>query len=295
MEQTNINACKYILTTYESNDGSKYYDTIFHLRPPFKPNSSGVYKITINEAFFTNNEATFRAGVDYIKFVCNFEDNTSEEVYIKIIKDYFIYGSFTNSSLLVFKQILTGTNETFTKLVKDDDLTFSISLLENVGGDTLRDLITDASSQIPQYLIYRITAEKSGTNLKSIEMSYTSNFCYVLNNLNKSLTSVVSSTETNYADFSFYNLRYCGPYLYVLDTPLKSTVNTYNASNNGYNIVACAYNTTDSHNSIIQCISSMELTASDLSNLRFRLLNDQMETVRIFSPIYIQLTISNEG
>ena len=293
MEQTNISACKYILTTYESNDGSKYYDTIFHLRPPFKPNSSGVYKITINEAFFINNEATFRAGFDYIKFVCNFKDNITsdiytEEVYIKIIKDYFIYGSFTSNSLLEFKKILTGTNTTFTNLIKPDTMTFSVSLLENVGGNISRDLITEAAAEIPQNLIYRIRAEKAGTVLNSIEMSYTSNFSYVLNNLNKTLTS----TDGN---FNFYNLRYCGPYLYVLDTPLKSTVNTYNANNNGYNIVACAYNTADSHNNIVQAISSMELTASDLSNLRFRLLNDQMELVHIFSPIYIQMTISNEG
>ena len=288
MEQTNISACKYILTTYESNDGSKCYDTIFHLRPPFKPNSSGVYKITINEAFFINNEATFRAGFDYIKFVCKFDDGTAEEVYIKIIKDYFIYGSFTSNSLEQFKKILQGTNETFTNLIKPDTITFSISLLENVGGNILRDLNAEAKAEIPQNLIYRISATKSGTNLNSIEMSYTSNFSYVLNNLNKTLTSIDGN-------FNFYNLRYCGPYLYVLDTPLKSTVNTYNANNNGYNIVACAYNTADSHNNIVQAISSMELTATDLSNLRFRLLNDQMELVHIFSPIYIQMTISNEG
>ena len=46
---SNVTARKYILQT--RNQGSnKYWDTSFQLRPPFRANSAGQYKITVNEA-----------------------------------------------------------------------------------------------------------------------------------------------------------------------------------------------------------------------------------------------------
>lgn len=40
--------------------------------------------------------------------------------------------------------------------------------------------------------------------------------------------------------------------------------------------------------------SSMEVVSNDLSNLRIELVNDQYEQVLIKSPMYIQITVSNE-
>lgn len=38
----------------------------------------------------------------------------------------------------------------------------------------------------------------------------------------------------------------------------------------------------------------MEVVSNDLSNLRIELVNDQYEQVLIKSPMYIQITVSNE-
>ena len=48
-----ICARKVPLLTYESGN-NKFYDCSFTLRPTFKANSKGQYKITVNEALFNN-------------------------------------------------------------------------------------------------------------------------------------------------------------------------------------------------------------------------------------------------
>lgn len=93
--------------------------------------------------------------------------------------------------------------------------------------------------------------------------------------------------------FKFYNPRFSGAYIYIADTTINADVKTYNANNQAYNIVALSYNYASSHNSPIQCNSTMSGTSSDLSNLRIRLLNDQFEPVQIKESIYIQITVSN--
>ena len=80
----------------------------------------------------------------------------------------------------------------------------------------------------------------------------------------------------------------------MLKTPLRATSTTYNAANQGYNVVAGVYNQAAYHNSLIQMPSSMEVVANDLSNLRVELVNDQYEHVKIRCPMYIHLTVSNE-
>ena len=39
--------------------------------------------------------------------------------------------------------------------------------------------------------------------------------------------------------------------------------------------------------------SSMELVTNDLSNFRIELVNDQLEHVKIKTPLYLQITVSN--
>ena len=56
MEYSTRQAVKYILTTYNDGKTNKLYDSTFRLRPPFKPNPNGNYKVTINECLFQNNE-----------------------------------------------------------------------------------------------------------------------------------------------------------------------------------------------------------------------------------------------
>ena len=68
MEYSTRQAIKYILTTYNDGKTNKLYDSTFRLRPPFKPNSNGQYKITINECLFQNNEPTLMKDHDYLEF-----------------------------------------------------------------------------------------------------------------------------------------------------------------------------------------------------------------------------------
>ena len=291
MEQTPQRACKYVLTTYhsETGDGSEFYDTTFNLRPPFRPNSNGVYKVTINEALFKNNEPTLQIG-DYMKYTITCDDNSKYTHTISIRMDLYTYDDEKGTRSEICK-ILKG--------LKHDDaggsqyvdsaitagLTVNISL-RNAQNTTKEYTGDDA---LPQTLRLIYTPTVAGKTVTKIEMEYSTNFAYLLNNL-----SAKRTRTGTVGTFEFTNLRLCGAYIYIIETPIQSTVNTYNANNQGYNIVAMTYNTGGLHNSIQQCISSMECTTNDLSNLRFRLVNDQYEPVRINEPLYVQITVSNE-
>ena len=129
-----------------------------------------------------------------------------------------------------------------------------------------------------------------------VDMNYSSNWAYILNNMNLNIHgNIVERSGTKGFEFEFYNLRIKGPYFYVLETPLLATIPTYNADNNGYNIVAMSYNEAEHHNSLIRMCSSMEIVTNDLSNFRVRLLNDQWEVVRIHEPLNVWITVTNEG
>ena len=301
MEQTNVSACKFILTTYESGN-NHYYDTTFNLKVPFKTNSNGVYKITINEVMFKNNEATLLKGTDYytVKVYFVAADGTRRESTVKFTMNQDIF-HYSRSSFGA-----TSYND-IVKIMKGDPVYLDITGNEYNANPIIKSLhYIDASDGLDTTIAY--TTQKCGiaveftaaflmlANIYRVELSYTDNFGYVFNNMNLTLAGEKKSHGTvDSYDFMFYNLRLMGPYLYVLDTPLHATVNTYNANNQGYNIVALSYNTSDSHNSLIQMCSSMETTTNDLSNFRIRLLNDQYSPVRIFEPVYLQITVSNEG
>ena len=143
-------------------------------------------------------------------------------------------------------------------------------------------------------------------NVINVKINYSWGFVYILNNSNNyilpitddnlkpSLPSPMTSWNDHYL-FEFCNLRLGGAYFYVIDMPtVKTDVMTMNENNQCYNIVGCTRNTADNHNENVQFISSMMGDIDNLSNFRVRLLNDNFEPVRIRSPLYIQITISNE-
>ena len=68
MERSNVSAQKYVILT--SNYGTNtYYNYSANLRvDDFPPNSNGVYKITVNEINFHNDEATLRKDEDYLEY-----------------------------------------------------------------------------------------------------------------------------------------------------------------------------------------------------------------------------------
>ena len=298
MQPTPSRACKFILTTYESSvDGNQYYDTTFHLRVPFQPNARGVYKVQVNEALFKNNEATL-SKADWIRYTITKSDDSQTTVTVAMKQDWYTYASTGGEMYEQFYKIMTGkssagTSDTTYTTVSGAPAGWDIKLFDPLGGAEWKaakyeDDTVIAYNPLPTQLRLQIKAN----DIKSVTMEYSSNFTYLLNNLNLKLDGVYQAPNTFHIDF--YNIRFCGAYLYILETPIRSVVSTYNAMNQPYNIVAMCYNTSSYHNSIQQCISSMECTANDLSNLQFRLLNDQWEGVRIHDPVYIQITVSND-
>ena len=170
---------------------------------------------------------------------------------------------------------------------------FTISLKDS-NGDRIKD---DGSVFYNDLWIDFVAADDAvRSNVKSVELLYSTNYGYFFNNLIGdpiSLNQVTGAAEVTYRA-SFHNCSLGGAILYILKTPLNATVPTYNAINQGYNVVALSYNTNQIHNSIVQMCSSMEVTCNDLSGLRLEIVNDQYEHVKIRNPVYIQFTVSNE-
>ena len=98
MEYSARQAVKYILTTYNDGKTNKLYDSTFRLRPPFKPNSNGQYKVTINECLFLNNEPTLMKDVDYMEFIITMND--SHEYSVKFIPKYLILFEATVNKII---------------------------------------------------------------------------------------------------------------------------------------------------------------------------------------------------
>ena len=308
-----ICARKVPLLTYESGN-NKFYDCSFTLRPTFKANSKGQYKITVNEALFNNTEPFINKD-DYIDFIV---ETDLYEIYtyrIRVKKDYYLYKQGGEEWKAVIK-LLKGTNDKYTEIVriKKDDKG-KISNVSKTDFDLNIDLINDDGSEfngtnrgVNPLMYYDISKKviSSGSSITSVKINYSWGFVYILNNSNNyilpitddnlkpSLPSPMTSWNDHYL-FEFCNLRLGGAYFYVIDMPtVKTDVMTMNENNQCYNIVGCTRNTADNHNENVQFISSMMGDIDSLSNFRVRLLNDNFEPVRIRSPLYIQITISNE-
>ena len=307
-----ICARKVPLLTYESGN-NKFYDCSFTLRPTFKANSKGQYKITVNEALFNNTEP-FVNKDDYIDFIVetNLGSIFTYRIYVK--KDYYLYrqGGAEWSAVI---DLLKGTNSNYTEIrrlrkekdgtiseILDDSFTLKIQLRNDNG------TVFDATNRGVNPLMYYDVSDikiPTGT-VTNVKIHYSWGFVYILNNSNNYILPITDdnlkpSKPTGVTDwtghylFEFCNIRLGGAYFYIIDMPtVKTDVMTMNENNQCYNIVGCTRNTADNHNENVQFISSMMGDIDSLSNFRVRLLNDNFEPVRIRSPLYIQITISNE-
>ena len=325
MEETNVNGCKFVLATYEGN-GNHYYDTTFNLRAPFSHNSNGQYSVTINEVWFKNNEPTLDKN-DYIDFKIYVKgENEPRVVRFMMLHDIFTYAPSGQKTILDILTDETIFNYMTYEVIAWPSPADGFETLEDIGIDAIAPVIYDEVNnhysrtdeneagrnpvQFPvqtslQIIFMRGSSYAWTNDIRFVEMSYTDNWAYVLNNMNMKLGAKIeridveqeggSTAEQVCATFDFYNLRICGPYIYIIETPLTAVINTYNANNQGYNVVALSYNNAPYHNSTISMSSSMECTTNDLSNFRIRLINDQFETVHIREPIYVQITVKNQG
>ena len=307
-----ICARKVPLLTYESGN-NKFYDCSFTLRPTFKANSKGQYKITVNEALFNNTEP-FVNKDDYIDFIVETDSGSIFTYRIYVKKDYYLYrqGGAEWSAVI---NLLKGTNSNYTEIrrlrkekdgtiseISDASFTLKIELRNDNG------TVFSASNRgVNPLMYYDVSNIKIPTGtVTNVKIHYSWGFVYILNNSNNYILPITDDNlkpalPTGITDwtghylFEFCNIRLGGAYFYIIDMPtVKTDVMTMNENNQCYNIVGCTRNTADNHNENVQFISSMMGDIDSLSNFRVRLLNDNFEPVRIRSPLYIQITISNE-
>ena len=311
------------LLTYESGN-NKYYDCSFTLRPTFKANSRGQYKITVNEALFNNTEPLINKD-DYIDFIIETDSNVSYSYKINVKKDFYLYrqggAEWQSVVLLLTGKLGVNINNyeySYTKIIrtkkdKDGNVLETYDIDDN-SFDLKLKLINDDGSEfngtnrgVNPLMYYDVSnvVIPEGT-VTSVKIHYSWGFVYILNNSNNYILPIEDenlkpSKPTEVTDwtghylFEFCNLRLGGAYFYVIDMPtVKTDVMTMNENNQCYNIVGCTRNTADNHNENVQFISSMMGDIDNLSNFRVRLLNDNFEPVRIRSPLYIQITISND-
>ena len=293
MEFNTRKAVKYILTTFDDGKSNNLYDSTFRLRPPFKPNSNGNYKVTINECLFQNNEPTLIKGVDYMKFTIYTKDGNEYSNKFVVNKDLYTFDK------LSIDQVLKSLNFSYlasTNISSEVSNIMSI-YIDEIGlynSENEKPLTADYYTQnVTMKIKFNDSTIYSINDVSKVSLKTTTNYAYLLNNTNTEIFGELNSDGKSF-DFHFHNLRLGGPYLYVLKTPLQATVPTYNSLNQGYNIVACCYNSNGYHNSNTQMCSSMELVTNNLSDFRIQLVNDQYEPVKINTPLYLQITVSNE-
>ena len=320
-----------ILLTKESGN-NHYWDTTFCLRPPFRGNSNGQYKITVNEAHFNNTEPFMKKG-DYFQFTIKAADGKIFKWKVMMKKDFYLYRQGTQEWTQVIKLIVgslggasgqplyqstpyqqcireryaaDGTTLEHTYDETDNSFSMLIKLVNDDGTDfngTNRGV-----NPLMFYDVYNIQLKEVGAGgtiidhgaATSIELTYSWGFVYLLNNRADVCYPVTDdakkpTTDAGHFYFEFCNLRLGGPYLYILDMPtVKTDVMTMNEINQCYNLTGVVKNVADNHNENVQFISSMQGRVNSFTNFRIRLLDDNFEPVRIRSPLYIQITISND-
>ena len=300
MEASTSQACVFILTTYDDGERNKFNDSTFRLRVPFKPNANKQYKVTINECLFHNNEPLLKKDDDYLLFTFHFKDKRSNYSETFVMNTDVFVNSREDECKAIHSLIYESGDGASSNYLVRTGVSASAAYIQDI---TLYDENGDKydyktkTDQLKLFARMEITLTSIGKSfinqIESISIQYSTNYGYLLNNLRSSELYGDIDSANGKCSFTFNNLRCGGPYLYVLKTPLKATVPTYNAINQGYNVVACVYNTVGYHNQVIQMSSSMEVVTRDLSNLRIELVNDQYEKVDIKSPMYIQITVSN--
>ncbi len=285
-----MQAVKYLLTTYDKpSEGQYYYNCSFNIIPFFPPNPKNkLYKVTINEALFRNDEPTLISG-DYMEFTITYANGDTTVYRMSLISNFYTQ---TNGTIdyTAIKTLLTSTdtsiwNFTTTDSGTDNTITaFAITIPETITADAVP---TTGYNITASYT----TADANTSTISDVTLSYSSNFAYLFDNMNMTIDRSTSSATSS--SFQFWTMRLGGPYIYQIQTiPCQAMVTTCNAINQRFNVGAMTYNLNSSKGGLCHCISSMELQASDLSSFRIHLINDQGESVQIRNTIYIQITVT---
>ena len=324
-----VNARKVVLLTREQGN-NHFWDTSFSLRVPFRGNTNGEYKVTINEALFNNTEPLICKG-DWFEFTVYDQAGSTNKFRWRVTmkKDYYLYkqgGPEWTAVINLLRGILGNGDASHQELGSDyqkveryksewtdsdagphwgAETTYNWTMKYELK-NTDNSEFTGTNRGVNPIMYYDLsnfkdTSDADIPNIGKIEMKYSWGFAYIFNNTNSMITNISNNDEkpmnyeANHFYFEFCNLRIGGPYGYVLLAPtIKTVVPTQNEANQAYSIVGFVKNTADNHNETVQFISSMEGNVNSLSNFRIQLLNDNFEPVRIRSPLYVNLTISNE-
>lgn len=241
------------MTYNKPSEGQYYYDCNFTVPVDIPPGPNGLYQVTFDEVLFQHSHAVIEPG-DYIK--------------INIPGDV----SYTIT--------FSGYNYTFDM---PTFITFCNTQLESQSAQV--EVIANPTTENGIIIRYKEGASVSGR----FTLECTVNLGYVFNNLN---TQIWSESIGGQDIVSFPVTRTAGPFLYIINTNLIPEVPAVNEKGQTFNLSLMTYNTTHSTEDLVQMASTMRLLTSNITNLHFKLINDQGDIVKINSPIYMQITIS---
>ena len=292
MNENYVKKVHEITTSYDDGGTNKFYDFIDHIRIPFPPNRNGVYRVEINEVQFTNSEQTLMKDVDYFEYVIEYTDGTSGSARYVMNRDIYSYIEAPNRNAII--RSLLGATNCVTRTLNNVSIV-RITLRGSFDDTTWTNPIDSTTAQDSFWNLMCFNVQivpATDKTISSVKMRFSTNFAYVLNCLSAEVKGV-RLVGSNEFEFTFQNMRIAGAFIYILDTNINADTKTYNSSNQAYNIMARTWNYGSVHNTPQQMNSTMSGTAADLSNLRFRILNDQYEPVQIKSPFMVTYTVSN--
>lgn len=269
---------KVVLNTYESEEENQhFYDCSFKIPMDIPAGPTGLYSVTINEALFYATFPILAAG-DYITFTWSV--NTEIKKYtITIDKDYY------SLDYLGFIQLLNS-------FMKTDKCPF---VFEN----------SFAANQIQGFSLTYFSGDISTPSFSppntQFKIEYSVNFGYIFNNLSKSVMSSpikkqIVNADLSTSEITTYSIfwstwRFSGPFCFILNSNMIPEVPTVNEAGQCFNMSLLTYNTLPSTRSIVQMAGTMRCVSSNITNLRFQLINDQGELIKNKSPIYLQVSV----
>lgn len=174
---------------------------------------------------------------------------------------------------------------------------YTIKILGRIFSATVNDLITELNRYLTELgcpLEFSVPAQtingfqlgfKSESEKKPFSISYSINFGYIFNNINNTQVSFDGSP------LSWPNVRLTGPFNYILNSNMIPEVPTLNELGQTFNMSLLTYNVCSRLGEIVQMAGTMRCMTSNITKIRFQLINDQGDLVKITSPIYLQLTI----
>ncbi len=264
---------KVVLNTYESEEENQhFYDCSFKIPMDIPAGPTGLYSVTVNEALFY---ATFPILTkdDYMKI--KWREGVNEKEYV-VRPSQDVYSLDAIYFIPMMNSLMKNENCPFVfEPVTISGCAQEVCLTYYFGEKEV--IITPPNTQF------------------SIE--YSANFGYVFNNLNKSVKSSpfvkkdATGADTNTYAISWPYLRFTGPFCFILNSNMIPEVPTVNEAGQTFNMSLLTYNTIPSMSSIVQMAGTMRCISSNITNLRFQLINDQGNPVKNKSPIYLQVSV----